>query len=161
RWSVSAISLFLAVDMDLRAAGLDSGNLWFYESPDIDGIYRLGMDPASLDLEALPGLFLTAPTLKDPTKIGRLHHTLEAFAFVAGTASAGLLLCGASTLAHGVFGAGLSGLVAASKVVRCAPQELLAEGAAGLPIYPSEDLAAWPGPLRKKIEALHAAPEAA
>ena len=28
-YSVSALSLFFAVDMDLRAAGLDSGNYWF------------------------------------------------------------------------------------------------------------------------------------
>ena len=28
-YSVSTLSLFLAVDMDLRAAGLDSGNIWY------------------------------------------------------------------------------------------------------------------------------------
>jgi phytoene dehydrogenase-like protein len=245
RWSVSAISLFLAVDMDVRAAGLDSGNVWFYESPDLDGIYGLGLDARSLDLETIPGLFLTATTLKDPTKMRRGHHTLEAFAFVpwgpfsawaasrqgdrpegykalkrelqarmlravgrivpgierrvvfadlgtpltnahyvaasfgnlygteksrlqvgpfafqVGTAIDGLLLCGASTLSHGVFGAALSGLVAAARVAGCAPDDLLAPGGASIPIYPSEDLARWPEPLRRKVEALRAGAAAA
>jgi phytoene dehydrogenase-like protein len=82
RWSVSALSLFLAVDMDLRAAGLDSGNVWYYESPDLERIYRLGMDERALDVAEVPGFFLTATTLKDPSKMRRGHHTLEAFTFV-------------------------------------------------------------------------------
>ena len=34
------LSLFSAVDMDLRAAGLDSGNYWFYGHDDLERIYR-------------------------------------------------------------------------------------------------------------------------
>src|SRR5262249_17533382 len=30
RWSTSALSLFFATDMDLAAAGCDSGNYWYY-----------------------------------------------------------------------------------------------------------------------------------
>ena len=30
-YSMSALSLFFATDMDLRGAGLDSGNFWYYD----------------------------------------------------------------------------------------------------------------------------------
>lgn len=79
RYSVSALSLFLAVDLDLRAAGLDSGNVWYYENDDVEGIYRHGM---TTDTGRIPGLFLTATTLKDPTKPAKGHHTMEAFSFI-------------------------------------------------------------------------------
>jgi phytoene dehydrogenase-like protein len=79
-YSVTALSLFMAADMDLRAAGLDSGNFWLYDRADVNGIYRQ-MLRGDHDGETPPGLFLTATTLKDPSKMKRGHHTLEAFTF--------------------------------------------------------------------------------
>ncbi|MCC7537825.1 MAG: NAD(P)/FAD-dependent oxidoreductase, partial [Deltaproteobacteria bacterium] len=81
RYGVSAISLFLAVDMDVRAAGLDSGNYWLYPNGDVERAYRESMgDWATTGREA-PGLFLTVTTLKDPSKPGKAGtHTMEAFA---------------------------------------------------------------------------------
>ena len=81
-YSTSALSLFFAVDMDLRAAGLDSGNYWYYDHPDVDAIYRQGLTGLVLDADAPPGMFLTVTTLKDPSKMHKGIHTLEAFAFV-------------------------------------------------------------------------------
>lgn len=81
RYSVSAVSLFLATDLDVRALGLDSGNYWHYANTDIEAIYRAGMDPAAMDREDIPGLFLTCTTLKDPTKNEKGQHTMEAFFF--------------------------------------------------------------------------------
>ncbi len=246
RWSVSAISLFFAVDMDLRAAGLDSGNWWWYADEDVDRIYRHGLDPTAIAAGAeVDGCFLTATTLKDPTKRTRGHHTLEAFAFVpfdpfrewAGTRQGerpaayealkrdllermlravdrvvpgisdrmvfrelgtplsklhycaasfgnlygteksrlqvgpwafpvkteidGLLLCGASTLSHGVFGATLSGLAAAGKALGCRVRELLRPGAPSIRVHPSERPEAWPAELRRKMGAGAGAPVAA
>jgi len=83
KYSGSCLSLFFAVDMDLRAAGLDSGNNWFYESADVDGIYRSGLTEAALTAPTMPGMFLTATTLKDPSKMHHGHHTCEAFVFVS------------------------------------------------------------------------------
>ncbi len=89
RYSVSVLSLFLAVDMDLRAAGLTSGNVWWTRTTDLDAharhVERVRKGLVPLDHEP-PGLFLTATTLKDPTKRPRHgaragHHTLEAFCF--------------------------------------------------------------------------------
>jgi len=80
-YSVSALSLFCAADIDARAAGLDSGNVWYYDNQDVDGIYRKGLTDYALRSEEIPGMFLTVTTLKDPTKPQR-HHTMEAFAFI-------------------------------------------------------------------------------
>ena len=77
RWSISALSLFAATDTDLRAAGMDSGNVWSYASTDIESIYRTTGIPDG----GIPGLFVTATTLKDPSKY-RGAHTMEAFTFV-------------------------------------------------------------------------------
>ncbi len=68
KWSISALSLFLAVDMDVRAAGLDSGNYWWAASTDIEAGYRVAQVPNLGDIEAFPASFLTCTTLKDPTK---------------------------------------------------------------------------------------------
>jgi len=82
RYSTSCISLFFATDMDLRAEGLDSGNFWYYDHEDVDAIYEAGLTDASLRPDTPAGMFLTATTLKDPSKMHSGHHTCEAFAFV-------------------------------------------------------------------------------
>ncbi|MCS7010320.1 MAG: NAD(P)/FAD-dependent oxidoreductase [Anaerolineales bacterium] len=87
-YSTSCLSLFFATDMDLRAAGLDSGNFWYYDHADVDRIYADGLTDALLHQETPPGMFLTVTTLKDPSKMHHHgptagHHTCEAFAFVS------------------------------------------------------------------------------
>jgi phytoene dehydrogenase-like protein len=97
RWSVSAISLFMATDLDLRAAGLDSGNSWYFRDGDVEGAYAHGLTGWGPSAGPIPGGFVTATTLKDPSKKHGGNHTLEAFAFVgydafaawAGSASGG------------------------------------------------------------------------
>ncbi|MBT3189309.1 MAG: NAD(P)/FAD-dependent oxidoreductase [Anaerolineae bacterium] len=81
-YSTSALSLFFAVDMDLRAAGLDSGNFWFYDDEDVGGAYEDGLTDAVLKAEMPSSMFLTVTTLKDPSKMHGGHHTCEAFTFV-------------------------------------------------------------------------------
>jgi all-trans-retinol 13,14-reductase len=82
RYSTSCLSLFFAVDMDLAAAGLDSGNYWFYDHADVDGLYKQGQSAHVLDAESPGMMFLTVTTLKDPSKMHGGHHTCEAFTFV-------------------------------------------------------------------------------
>jgi len=82
QYSTSCLSLFFATDMDLRSEGLDSGNMWYYDHADVDGIYKSGLTDAVLRDETPPGMFLTVTTLKDPSKMHSGHHTCESFAFV-------------------------------------------------------------------------------
>jgi all-trans-retinol 13,14-reductase len=69
--------------MDLRAAGLDSGNFWFYEHEDVDALYRQGHSADVLEAASPGMMFLTVTTLKDPSKMHHGHHTCEAFTFVS------------------------------------------------------------------------------
>lgn len=79
-YSVSTLSLFMAVDFDLRAAGLDSGNIWFSRSTDIDAAYDLAERGELTGQEPMQGLFFNATTLKDPTMRRDGLHTAEAMA---------------------------------------------------------------------------------
>jgi phytoene dehydrogenase-like protein len=236
RYSTSALSLFFAVDMDLRAAGLDSGNYWFYDHEDLEELYGFGLTDHVLNVDTPPFMFLTVTTLKDPSKMHSGHHTCEAFTFVGydafkqyehpvpgvrmpgyqglkedmawrmfkglekripgisehvtfwdlgtpltnkeyinttkgslygleksvdqvgprafstKTEFEGLLMCGASTMSHGVSGVTSTGLSAAKIILGCSREDLLTQNGPPIEIYPSEDTSQWPDYLQKKIE---------
>lgn len=80
RHSVSTVSLFLAVDMDLRAAGLDSGNIWYSRTTDIDASYALAQRGDFTGVTEIPGIFFSVTTLKDPSLRSDGLHTIEAMA---------------------------------------------------------------------------------
>jgi phytoene desaturase len=83
RYSLSTLSLFLAVDMDLRAVGLDSGNIWYSRTPDIDAAYTLAERGDFARAERIPALFFNASTLKDPSLRSDGLHTVEAMALAS------------------------------------------------------------------------------
>lgn len=233
KWSCTGLSLFLAAEIEPAEYGLDSGNLWYFNTPDLETMY----DP-NMDLETItefPGMFLTVTTLKDPSKRKGKAHTLEAFVLVPwdpfarwqgsdpesrpsaylalkarlqdammrtvervipdirartvfadigtplthvhycnstrgswyGTEKtlgqlgprsyglksevAGLYLCGASTVMHGVSGATISGLAAAARALGVRTSELLASQGPSLRLVPAEQPEAWPEDLRAKF----------
>jgi all-trans-retinol 13,14-reductase len=78
RYSLSTLSLFLAVDMDLRAAGLDSGNVWYSATPDVEAVYRFAARTDLGEIDEIPGMFLNVTTLKDPSLRRDGLHTVEA-----------------------------------------------------------------------------------
>ena len=224
RYSISSLALFLALDQDPRAFGMDSGNLWWSETADLEAFYRYAATDDPLRLGPPPGFFLTATTLKDPTLRHDGRHTLETFAFVSHEAFArfagrpvddrgadydaykdaladallarvdralpgladrvvfrsvgtpltnvhyvattagslygteksalqvgplawpvrspvaGLWMCGASTLGHGVAGATFSGLAAAASVLRTRVRDLLSTRGPAPTLYDAEAL---------------------
>jgi len=79
-YSVSSLSLFCAVELDLHALGYDSGNYWWYRTTDVDGIYRRA--ETSLPEDGFDGLFLAITSLKDPGHSAPGMHTLEMFTFL-------------------------------------------------------------------------------
>jgi all-trans-retinol 13,14-reductase len=83
RYSISTLSLFMAVDMDLRAAGLDSGNIWYNATTDIDASYKFAQKADFSDIDEIPGLFFNATTLKDPTMRRDGVHTVEALSLAS------------------------------------------------------------------------------
>lgn len=82
-YSTSSLSLFFAVDMDMRGAGLDSGNFWYYNDADINKHYKNGQTTHFLESQDPGAMFLTTTTLKDPSKMHSGHHTCEAFTFIS------------------------------------------------------------------------------
>lgn len=80
--STSSLGLYLAVDLDLKKLGLDSGNYWLCRTLDAEDTYQRIARPEIVDELQCPGLFLTCTTLKDPTVFDGRHHVLEAFTFV-------------------------------------------------------------------------------
>jgi phytoene dehydrogenase-like protein len=236
-YSLSALSLFFASDMDLRAAGVDSGNYWYAPSAeDIDGIYQQAGLPDLSDINSFRGAFLTATTLKDPSKRKDGVHTLEAFTFVSNEAFSkwagsaygdrpedykilkekltglmkgvvdeivpglsesivfaelgtpltnsyyvassegnlygtekrlgqlgpfgypiktpipGLMMCGASTLGHGVAGATMSGIECARQILECRRSEILSADGPSLVTLPSDHPETWPEQWRPALK---------
>ncbi|MBL8951677.1 MAG: NAD(P)/FAD-dependent oxidoreductase [Myxococcaceae bacterium] len=80
--STSSLGLYLAVDLDLKALGLDSGNYWLCRTLDAEGTYQAIAKPEIADAPECPGLFLNCTTLKDPSVFDGRHHVIEAFTFV-------------------------------------------------------------------------------
>ena len=79
RWSLSNLSLFGAVDMDLESLGYDSGNYWYNRTPDIESTYAQAESGAAVGDSEYDGLFLTFTSLKDRSKLRGNTHTFEAF----------------------------------------------------------------------------------
>ncbi len=82
RYSVTSLMFFLTVDMDLRKAGLDSGNIWLMPDQDLDELYA---DLTKLDILAsdeFAALFISASSLKDPVSFDGNHHTIEVVTFI-------------------------------------------------------------------------------
>ena len=78
--SVSMVSLFCGVGMDLRALGFDSGNTWIYRTRDVDGAYERAV--RQLPAGDVESLFLSVSSLKDPGHAPTGQHTLEMFTLV-------------------------------------------------------------------------------
>jgi phytoene dehydrogenase-like protein len=79
-YSVSLLSVFCAIEMDLRKLGYDSGNYWWYRRRDVGSIYeRIERELPGAEVD---GLFLAITTLKDPSHRRDGKHTIEMFTFV-------------------------------------------------------------------------------
>jgi phytoene desaturase len=111
RYSLSTLSLFLGVDMDLRGAGFDSGNIWYSRTADVDAAYRIAESDDYSKLDDVPGLFFNVTTLKDPSMRSDNLHTVEALAL--GTPRAFEAWRGSRTGARGDDYLALKGRIAA------------------------------------------------
>ncbi|MBK7432910.1 MAG: NAD(P)/FAD-dependent oxidoreductase [Chitinophagaceae bacterium] len=82
KYSVTSLMFFLTVEMDVRKAGLDSGNIWLMPDCEIDDVYN---DLTSVDILAsdeFPSLFISCSSLKDPTSFNGRQHTIEVVTFI-------------------------------------------------------------------------------
>ncbi len=82
KYSCTSLMLFLTVDMDVEAAGLDSGNIWLMPNRDMDEVYSEMMQADIESGEYFSGLFISCTTLKDPASFDGKHHVLEVLTFI-------------------------------------------------------------------------------
>jgi all-trans-retinol 13,14-reductase len=82
RYSVTSLMFFISVDMDVREAGLDSGNIWFMPGKDMDSIYEDLTKVSILETDEFDSLFISCSSLKDPLSFNGRHHTLEVVTFI-------------------------------------------------------------------------------
>ena len=80
-YSIAALTLFLATDLDLGSMGMDSGNYWYVPNSDFESVFTRAQDPNSIDDE-LPGIFFGVTSIKDPTGFKNGHHTIEVVRFL-------------------------------------------------------------------------------
>ncbi|MBC7829080.1 MAG: NAD(P)/FAD-dependent oxidoreductase [Chitinophagaceae bacterium] len=82
KYSVTSLSLFLTVEMDVIKAGLDSGNIWMMRNKDMDELFGDMKATDILKDDEFPGLFISCTTLKDPLSFNGRHHTIEAITYL-------------------------------------------------------------------------------
>lgn len=82
RYSVTSLIFFLTVDMDVRKAGLDSGNIWMMPNREMDDLFEelTGVDILATD--EFSALFISCSSLKDPSSFNGRYHTLEVVTFI-------------------------------------------------------------------------------
>ena len=81
-YSCSSLILFLTVAMDVRKAGIDSGNIWLMPNIDTDDLFKEMMSTDITSGGDFPGLFISCTTLKDPTSFDGRFHTIEAITYI-------------------------------------------------------------------------------
>jgi phytoene dehydrogenase-like protein len=82
RYSVASLMMFLTVDMDVKAAGMDSGNIWQMQGENVDALYDKMIADDILTDDEFPGAFISCTTLKDPASFNGRHHTIEMVTFI-------------------------------------------------------------------------------
>lgn len=82
KYSCTSLMLFLTVDMDVRKAGLDSGNIWMMNNEDLDKVFEETQKIDLLEGDTFPGMFISCTTLKDPISFDGRYHTIEAITYI-------------------------------------------------------------------------------
>ena len=81
RYSMAALTLFLATDLNLVSMGMDSGNYWYVPDRDLELVYARALDPDTVN-DPLPAIFFGITSIKDPSSFKGGRHTIEAVRFI-------------------------------------------------------------------------------
>lgn len=82
KYSCTSLMLFLTVEMDVKKAGLDSGNIWLIPNKDLDELDKDMQKINLLEDKEFPAMFISCTTLKDPISFNGKHHTLEVITYI-------------------------------------------------------------------------------
>lgn len=81
-YSVTSLMLFITVDIDVRKAGMDSGNIWMMRDKDMDELFR---EMSGLDIlidDEFPAVFISCSSLKDPASYNGHYHNIEVVTYI-------------------------------------------------------------------------------
>ena len=81
RYSIAALTLFLATDLDLESMGMDSGNYWYVPHGDFESVYAHAQDRDSVN-DQHPSIFFGITSIKDPSSLMGGRHTIEVVRFM-------------------------------------------------------------------------------
>lgn len=84
RYSITSLILFLTIDMDVKRAGIDSGNIWKIKNKDADtdSLFNELMAKDILTAEEFPAMFISCTSLKDPVSFNGRYHNFEVVTFI-------------------------------------------------------------------------------
>jgi all-trans-retinol 13,14-reductase len=82
KYSVTSLILFLTLDMDVKKAGIDSGNIWSLKNENIDDLDDELKNTDILEGTEFPALFISCSTLKDPSSFNGRYYNFEAVTFI-------------------------------------------------------------------------------
>ncbi len=82
KYSVTSLILFLTLDMDVTKHGIDSSNIWKFQSADLDAVYGHLTKETILEGDEFSGVFLSCTTLKDPASFNGRYHNFEIVTFL-------------------------------------------------------------------------------
>ncbi len=82
RYSVTSLILFVTVEMDVKAAGFDSGNIWMLRNQDLDQLFEDMSVKDIISEDEFPALFISCTTLKDPVSFNGKYHNFEVVTFL-------------------------------------------------------------------------------
>lgn len=82
KYSATSLILFLTLDMDIKKAGLDSGNIWSLKSEDIDKLYNELKGKDIFEGDEFPAVFISCTTIKDPVSFNGRYHSFEVVTFI-------------------------------------------------------------------------------
>jgi len=82
KYSVTSLIMFLTLDIDVTKYGIDSGNIWKINEPDLDAVYGNLTKNNILGGDEFSGVFLSCTTLKDPASFNGRYHNFEIVTFL-------------------------------------------------------------------------------
>jgi all-trans-retinol 13,14-reductase len=82
KYSVTSLILFLTLDMDVTAAGIDSGNMWIFRDQDQDKHFDELTTQDVTQGNEFPALFMSCTTIKDPVSYNGRYHNFELVTYI-------------------------------------------------------------------------------
>ncbi len=82
KYSCSSLILFVTLAMDVRKAGIDSGNYWIAANNDLNNLMKYkGLDDVT-DGDKFTEIFISCSSLKDPASQDGVHYNFEMITFI-------------------------------------------------------------------------------